>query len=211
MKSIRWVLSLFLVAVISVGSDLLLSGSANAATTVPGCDVPPAQTYLRQFGDQRLYFPVTGGNAESAAGWTLRGGAAVTSENEPWRVLSAQHSHSIRLIAGSSASTAPMCVPFVDDLRMFIRRPGVSGAVVRIHLETIGSVDPRAADYGRVKAAFDYYVSGSGAGWALTPGLAIPDGRGADGSQNLRITLAPLGVPAQWRVDDILMDPWKIH
>lgn len=202
-----------LVVTLATGALLLCPRQSSSAgvPALSGCEVPTATPLLNRWGDNNLYFPVTGGSAENPFSWTLAGGAFFAWENEPWRVLSPFDLRSVQLAGGATASAAPICVPFVDNIRMFVRSPGVAGSVLHIHLESLGSIYPTAADFVRHHATADYWVDGSAAGWTLIGGVTIPDGRGADGTQSLTLTLSTSGGRAPWRVDDILMDPWKAH
>ena len=151
------------------GSRAALAASASTSTT---CSSPMASPLLAAWGDRRLYFPVVGGSVENAADWTIGSGASIVRENEPWSVLGSGR-YSLRLNPGSGASAKKTCVPFVDDLRMFVKSPGTRTSVLHVHLETVGSVNSGSSDYGRHHAVRDYYLSG-GSGWTLTPGLEIP-------------------------------------
>lgn len=197
--------------VLSVGLVFVPLAAAAANVSALGCSVPAAAPLLTRWHDNNLYFPIIGGNAENSALWSFGGGAKPAKENEPWRVVSALDQYSIQLPAGSSASAAHMCVPFINNMRMFVKSPGVRGSSLHIHLDSLGSVLPIAPDYGKHHATADYWVGGGTAGWNLTGGISIPDGRGTDGTQFLTITLSTSGSNATWRVDDILMDPWKAH
>jgi hypothetical protein len=79
---------------------------------------------FRAWNDTANYKLVGGGAFEPAAtGWTLRGSARVVSGNEPWKVGGTAHSRSLRLPAGSSATTPPVCVGLAEPtLRFFAKK-----------------------------------------------------------------------------------------
>ncbi|HEV7807405.1 MAG TPA: hypothetical protein VGO80_16415 [Solirubrobacteraceae bacterium] len=88
--------------------------SANAGVLVDAAASCDAETLSKPFEpwfDTALYTPLRGGDFETgAAGWTLSGGAAVASGNEPFQVAGPGDASSLAIPAGGSATSPPICV-----------------------------------------------------------------------------------------------------
>src|SRR3954454_10455722 len=114
------------------------SGAANPENCTPTGKLAPAFT---PFGDGGLYTPVANAGLENATDdWTLTGGAAVTDGNEPWFIgANPADSHALDLPAGSSATTARICIaePYTHR-RLFARTTG-SGGELRIEVLSFDS------------------------------------------------------------------------
>jgi hypothetical protein len=182
---------------------LLAPAAAQAGPLVasaPDCSSQSASQVFLPFADLAQYVQAPGGAAESAAGWTLSGGAAIAPGNEPWQVTAATDSSSLSLPAGATATTGTMCVGIQHpDLRFFARGSGVGTLNVSVVFET--------ADGSVVSAPVGSVAPTS---WAPTP--IMP----------LAVSLLPLlpgsYTPVQFRfsvsgnasfsVDDVYVDPW---
>ena len=91
-----------------------------------GCTVEPALSKpFSASNDRADYALAPGGDfATAAAGWALSRGAAVTSGNQPFAIGNGGRA-SLRLPAGSSATSAPMCVDSSHPhFRVFARNLG---------------------------------------------------------------------------------------
>src|SRR4051812_15488956 len=96
-----------------LAASAALAGPAHAALvqTTTDCPSAPASQPFAAWGDANEYKLVDGGAFEDGApGWQLGGGAAVVSGNEPFRVHGASDSASLRVPAGSTVVSAPVCV-----------------------------------------------------------------------------------------------------
>src|SRR3954468_14619621 len=99
----------------ALGLSLVCPAPAAAATTASNpLSCVPSGTFTQVFGafsDSALYTSAPGGNIESPlTGWTLTGGAARVSGNEPFYVGHPSDRTSLSIPAGGSAVTAPMCI-----------------------------------------------------------------------------------------------------
>src|SRR5687768_6467811 len=94
---------------------LAVAGAAALAAAAPaeagilvasakGCEPKPASQVFLRWLDPLRYEQAPGGNAESAASWTLSGGARIVSGNEPWKVGGSRDAHSLQLPRGSRAT-----------------------------------------------------------------------------------------------------------
>ena len=116
-----------LVALIAASAaTLAVAAPANAGLLVEsakGCGSATSAKVFRPWLDLANYVPAPGGFAESSSGWTLKGGAKIVSGNEPWKVGGGTHGSSLLLPAGSSATTAAMCVGIGHPtMRFFAKR-----------------------------------------------------------------------------------------
>jgi hypothetical protein len=205
-------------ALAAVGLALLCAGPASAAP-VPvapkapknvaynpsGCVVEHAVSNpFAAWGDLRDYALAPGGDLESgSAGWTLGGGATVTSGNNPYYVGGASDKASLRIPAGGSAVTDAMCI---DDryphFRMFARstgpHKGVALKVEVLYLTRDGRIMRSAS--GEVKPTLSAWVPTND----LRIGLTY-DASAYAGAAPVAFRFQALG--GEWRVDDVYVDP----
>jgi hypothetical protein len=179
-------------------AGLLVSEAKNCADTGPSARV--FQPWL----DLAQYVPAPGGYAESAAGWTLGGGARVVAGNEPWKVGGKSHANSLLLPAGSSATTGVMCVGLGHPtMRFFAKRTSgtlLNPLIVEVQFEALGGL-LKSLPIGVVLA---------GGQWQPTlPSLVVanllpllPNAR-----TPVRFKFTPVG-RANWQIDDVYVDPW---
>jgi hypothetical protein len=154
------------------------------------------------WGDYANYKLVAGGSFEAAhTGWTLRGGAARVSGNEPWKVGGARHATSLRLPAGSTAISPVACVGLEEPtLRFFARKQRglLSTLAVTVYVQTsLGIVAPVPVG-----------VVLNGGTWKPTPQMLIV--------ANLLPLLPGDRTPVafgftpllgDWQIDDVYVDP----
>ena len=207
MRSIRRAL----VALFTTGAaTLAVAAPAHAGLLVEGaqdCADAPASRVFQPWLDPFNYVPAPGGDAESAAGWTMEGGARIVAGNEPWKVGDDADRSSLLLPAGSRATTAVMCVGVEHPtMRFFAKR--TSGLVlhplaVEVLFEGLGGAVNRLP-IGTVLA---------GGSWQPTlpfPVVAnlLPLLPGEQTPVAFRFT--PVG-GASWQVDDVYVDPWRFR
>src|SRR4051794_8431688 len=104
---------------------LTLSLALPDRAAADGCPAQPtAQRFLR-WGDLGLYAPLPDSGFESGAAWTLTGGAAVVSGNEPFFIGAPADAHSLSLPTGAAATSAPICLSLGSPtLRLLVRNQG---------------------------------------------------------------------------------------
>jgi hypothetical protein len=170
-----------------------------------GCKTPATSQVFLRWLDPLRYELAPGGDAESAAGWTLTGGARVVSGNEPWKVGDRSDTSSLLLPRGSQATTGVMCVGITHPtIRFFAKR--TSGWL----LDTL-KVDVLFEGAGGQVGSLPVGVVLAGGSWQPTlpyPVLAslLPLLPGAQTPVAFRFT--PLG-RANWQIDDVYVDPWR--
>jgi hypothetical protein len=182
-----------------LGLAALPLGVALPAQALEACTSRTLSQPFTLWGDTNNYFPVTSGTFESGtSGWSIGSGVSRVAENEPWRV--AGGSSSLKIPAGSSASTAEMCLTAEEDsARFFYKSPG-SGQFLQVTIKATNTVQ-----HITYMTSFTLQTGGL-TGWQLSPRIPLPDVRGTTGTENVVITLAPNGT-APWQIDDVFVDP----
>lgn len=186
----------------------LSASSAQAGEPSPAC---PAQTPSRPFLpwlDVADYVPVPGGNVEpGGVAWTLTGAAAAVEGNEPYNVGGATDHVSMRLAPGSSATTAAACIsPEHPTLRFFARRTG--GWLLNQLL-----VEAVVSDAAGIQRSMPVGTVTSLGNWA--PSLPLPNlttvvsTLAEGGTLPVAFRFTPLD-GAQWSVDDVYVDPFRV-
>jgi hypothetical protein len=199
-----------LVALVTAGAACMaLAAPAHAGLLVSSatdCDDPASARVFSRWLDPFQYVPAPGGDAESAAGWTLKGGARLVAGNEPWKVGGGADRKALYLPAGSSATTGVMCVGITHPtIRFFARRTNgfvLNTLAVEVLFEGLG---------GALKSLPVGVVPALGTSWQPTlpyPVLAslLPLLPGELTPVAFRFT--PLG-RSDWQVDDVYVDPWR--
>ena len=195
--------------ILGVAAGLANAASAASTTSPASSPVAPCATRtlstpFSRWGDDASYFLVPNGGFESGASdWTLQGGAAVTSGNEPWDVAGAG-SHSLEIPPGSQAQSETMCVTLNEDsIRLFVDNQAVNGSI--LHVEALVQ-NPQTGQVAQT--AFDVNGNAVSAGWSPTMVLGIPDLLAGSGTQNLTLIFTTRGTPATWKIDDVFVDPF---
>jgi hypothetical protein len=180
---------------VAVLTALALAGPAEASAE--SCAPASASKTFLPWLDVADYVSAPGGDLESEGPWDLDGGAAVVDGNEPFQVGGADDSASLRLPAGGSATTAPMCVGLEHPtLRFFAKGPLLGAlkvdAVVGGHALPIGAVV-------------------GGGRWA--PSLPLPivlNNLALLQQTDVSFRFTPL-LGSSWSVDDVYVDPYRTN
>lgn len=179
-------------------------GSVLAVSQVSFADVPcqtrTTKAYFSQWGDTNQYFMAPGGSFESAGATTFTG-SKIVSDQEPYKILGSTHSKAVEIPAGKTVKLEKFCVNSDEDsLRLFYKKPGVANSALWIYIRVTSGVNV---------ATNELTVDGSTAGWGVLNRMMLPDIRDASGQQWVEITLGTRNTAATWRVDDVMIDPWK--
>ncbi len=168
-----------------------------------GCDDPVLSQPFKPWLDGSYYKLVANGDFEAGdAGWTLTGGAKVVAGNASQHVGGADDSASLLLPAGSSATSAPVCVGLSEPtLRYFARKNSglLSTLLVQVQVQLelgVWVTLPIGADLG-------------GAWHPSLPSLVVanllpllpPD------MTAVRFKFAPI-LGGTFQLDDVYVDPW---
>lgn len=195
----------------AAGAALALAAPAHAGLLVKAakdCPAnPPAARVFAPWLDISNYIPVPGGAAESAAGWTLGGGAHIVAGNEPWKVGNKSDGNSLLIPRGGSATTDVMCVGVeYPTLRFFAKRSGgtlLSTLLIEVEFEGLGGILKRlpvsvVLNGGQWQPTLPHVVLASLL--PLLPGQRTP----------VRFRFTPIG-GGNWQIDDVYVDPWRIR
>ena len=196
---------LFGLALAAASALFIAPGSASAAALVASAGNCANQSLAQAFlpwADVADYTLDPGGDFESGSDWSLSGGAAVVSGNEPFNVGSATDSSSLSLPAGASATSDPICVGIGHpDVRLFAKSSNAGGALrAEVLFEDA---------YGNLLSAPIGVVSAGGF-WAPTAPLPIV--------ANLLPLLPNAMTPVEFRftasggsfqIDDVYVDPYR--
>ena len=205
-------LSIRHIAALLAGSAALLVGAASPAqagvlvSSAGDCDNAASSRVFLPWYDVANYFLAPGGDFESgASGWGLTGGAAVVDGNEPWNVTGGGSS-SLRLPAGSSATSPAICVGIEHPtIRFFEKSSGASlGSSLRVEVlfeDAWGNVHDLTI--GRETRG----------GWEVTPAYLVianllPLLPGEHTAVAFRFTPEGTG---SWQIDDVHVDPYGKH
>lgn len=200
------------IAIIGVSAAALLFTSVAGAGTFDSVQSCEGRTYTRPFArwlDLMLYTKAPGGDFESgASGWTLTGGAKLVAGNETFNI-GGVGTRSLYLPSGSSATSPAMCVTILHPtLRYFAKNRGsilLSSLLVEVVFQDPVSGKTRALPVG---------VHTGGSGWHPSlPSLVLLDllapVLGERGRLDVAFRFRPVGLGAQWQIDNLFVDPLR--
>ena len=192
----RTVRACHVLAVLALALALPTSAAAS------GCPAQPtAQRFLR-WADPGWYAPLPDSGFESAAGWTLAGGATVVDGNEPYFIGSPADAHALSLSSGASAASSPLCLQLSSPtLRLMIRNQGDPTARL-----DVAAIVTDALGVRRTVPVASLVGSGQ---WAPSPSiLALANAGAALEPQQVSFRFAPADTLGRWTIDDVYVDPY---
>jgi hypothetical protein len=179
-----------LLAVTAALAALALAAPAAGAATCP--EQPLEQTFL-PWHDLAYYQEAPDSGFEVGGNWTLGGGAAVVDGNEPFL----DGAKSLALPAGSTATTAPICVTVAHPtIRFFARNTGSALqplTVTAVFRTLLG-----------IELELPVGVVLSGSEWAPSPALLMLANLL---SNEVRFRFQATG--GAWQIDDVFVDPYS--
>jgi hypothetical protein len=186
--------------VLGLAAVALLAPTASANAAATPCAGESLSQVFAAWGDSSWYFLAPDGGFENgAAGWSLRGGAAVAAGNAPFGLGAAGDSHSLSLPAGASATSPPFCIRHDTRMVRWVQR-GPRGALLAV---SVVHVDPSATSPGRMLD-----LVRAGGDWEPSPQTTIPlAGTGARGTGWTTVALKFTALTGAWQVDDLYVDP----
>jgi hypothetical protein len=174
-------------------------------SSAPSCASESLSQPFLPWADPASYTLAPGGSFEAgSAGWSLSGGAAVTAGNEPFHVTAATDSSSLALPAGSSATSAAVCVDiYHPTIRLFARNGGSALSTLKVEVLSEDAT-------GTVSATPIASVLG-GSSWQPTTQIPIVVNLlsllpGDETAIAFRFT--PQGAAGDWHIDDVYVDPY---
>jgi hypothetical protein len=185
-----------------LGLAALPTAVSAPAHALDACTARTVSQPFTNWGDSNYYFPVTSGTFEAGTtGWTIGSGVSRVTENEPWNVTGSGTS-SLKIPAGSSASTAEMCLTADEDsTRFFYKAPGIGGVGLLVTIKATNTITNSV-----YRTSFTL-PPGTLGGWHVSPRIALPDVRGTTGTENVVITFTAPGGGGAWQIDDVFVDP----
>ncbi len=189
------------VAVPTAGAKSTLLGLGGSSCPSGGSQV------FASWGDSAYYYLAPNGGLENGAtGWSLSGGAAVVSGNEPFF---ANGSHSLSLPSGSSVTSPLLCI---DQNEPYVRLFGTDAG------GSDGGLHVRVMWYGLLNTLLgvtDVTTYAPGQQWNALDELSSAGGFNLlvplVGSTSAKIVLSPVGSGSRWQVDDLYVDPFGMR
>jgi hypothetical protein len=194
----------------------LLAAACAATTAAPAsadlglsCPDPTFQPFA-PWGDSAFYkLAPNGGFEGGATSWTLTGGAQVVAGNEAYAVSGAGV-RSLTLPAGSSATTAPMCVSVLSGkMRFFVRNGGASTAQLRVRVLYNGGTGALLGGLSSTLGIADVGTITAGGTWRPSPEITMLGGTLPLFTTSVQFRFQPVGTSGDWRIDDVYVDPLK--
>lgn len=190
-----------LAALVAVALCCTPASAGTLVASAPGCVGQALSKPFWPWLDPADYTPLPGGAFEPAdPAWSTTGAAGVVAGNSPY---GASEGSSLALPAGSSATSATICVGLEHPtMRFFARRSAESpGAILRV--ETLYEYANGAV--GAVPAGF---VLGS-ASWQPTPPLPVVANLLALlPGEHTPVAFRFSAIGGDWTIDDVYVDPY---
>ena len=185
-----------------VATAATLAVSAAPARAALGIACPDATTTpFRPWSDTANYAYVPGGGFEAGTtAWTLAGGAAAVSGNERFYLHSTADKSSLRLPAGATATSPPMCIALLSSKMRFVVS-GSSGAQVHVQVIYRGLVSS-------VLGIFDGGTVTSNGTWQPSPQISMLGGLLPLLTQYVQFRF--VATSGTVLLDDVYLDPWKV-
>ena len=177
--------------------------SAAPALVVDGCpDVPTVQPFA-PWRDVADYLLAPDGDLEAGGStWLLEDGAGVVAGNSPFHVGGPDDDQSLRLPAGATATTAPMCIGEEHRTMRFFGTSTRNGA---LKVEALYS-----KRNGRQKSVTLGAVRGDDT-WAPSEILPMRVNELAEDGAGLSVSLRFTAKgKSTWTIDDVYVDPYKM-
>jgi hypothetical protein len=178
--------------------SFLLVAVPSARADGGGCEGQVLEQPFTPWNDNANYTLVGDGDLTGgAAGWDLDG-ADLVSDNEPWYVHGGSTPRALRLGAGDSATTPPMCVSLQHPtMRFFLRnRGGLLGTLKVDVVMSNGLTLPIGVIPGLL----------GDDDWNPSPTLLVL-GNLLDDEVSFRFSAIGLG--GSYVIDDVYVDPYK--
>jgi hypothetical protein len=199
----RFLRSLLAAGGLTVAS-FALPGIGQAQLVTPASCTPldSSQPFL-QWGDTTSYELVPGGDFEgSLDGWTLQGGASLTSDSEPFGATGSVGSSALELPAGAIVTAPPVCVNVAHpDARLFVRAESPGATLTVKALYDTGDQTVAIPAGGKVKARDNWQPSKP---LKVHP-VVLPV---LSGGGNAYLTLQFKASHGAVVIDDVFLDPW---
>ena len=174
-----------------------------------GLDLSCQGTTERPFArwlDPFQYSLAPDGDFERDGGWQLKSGARIVSGNETFFVHGTADRRSLSLPAGASALSSPICLGLGDPTVRFFSSGGALLSLLKVDAVYTTALGTIVTPVGVVLPSRNW-----------SPGLPLPILANVVGLTSLQGTTTSVRLRftsvgrAEWRIDDVYVDPWKIH
>jgi hypothetical protein len=191
-----------LLASVVVGAAVAAGFAQNGGATPPGsgvsCPAVAGSQVFQRWGDSSSYVLAPGGDFENGApGWTLAGGAALTSGNETFFAHAAGDKTSVTIPAGGSVTSPAICIDqTMPTMRVFasgLNSAKASLTVEALYVDASGVGGWRKLD--KVKSTAD---------WTAQQSFKLP---AKIESQTVQFRFSVDG-PGSYKIDDVYVDPY---
>ena len=177
------------------------AGAGVLVASASDCDEQPLSQPFAPWLDPMSYTPLAGGSFEAGAdGWALEAGAAVGTGNETYAV-SGPGSRSLRLPAGASAISPPICVGLDHPtVRLFAKRAGLPTSTL--------AVDVLFEDAAGNEHSLQIATLGGASSWQPTvPVPILVNLLALLPGERTAVAFRFESNSGEWSVDDVYVDP----
>ena len=187
-------------ALLGLGAGAATPASSHAALGV-ACPDATFQPFMPWHDGSSYAFAPNGGFEDGVSGWTLSGDARVVAGNEPFHVHRAADVNSLRLGAGSSATSPPICIGLLSTkMRFFLANLGSADARLRVQAVYRGGL-------GQVLGIGDVASVGAGSDWQPSASFMMLGGVAPLLTTTVSFRFTSSGAGSVWRIDDLYLDP----
>lgn len=191
-----------------VAATLVVAPSAQAAGPLaPAEDCAPqdlSQPFLPWSDSSDYTLAPDGGFEEGGSTWSLEDGASVVSGNESHYVREAGDTNSLKLPAGSSATSDTFCVGIEHPtIRLFVRNTGSAFSALKVKVHFVSA-------NGNAHSLPIGLITGDSS-WDPTRPIAIHVNNLVDPGEYTPVAFefTPIGSAGNWRIDDFYIDPYR--
>jgi hypothetical protein len=194
-----------------LGAGVIALVGAAPATAGLGLACPDPVSYpFKPWGDYAKYAYVPNGGFESGAkGWKLTGGAHVVSGNESFYVHGPRERYSLRMPAGSTATTSPMCISLLSGkMRFFAANLGAPDARLKVEVFYNGGLGRLLGGVGRLLGLSEFGYVSSGPEWQPSPAIGMLGGTLPLLTSSVQFRFTAVDGGGDFRLDDVYLDPF---
>lgn len=185
-----------------------IAATALSAATAQACPYTGAEQVFRPWSDLSFYvLAPDGGFEEGGKGWSLSGGAVAVPGNEAFYLNDPADKRSLKLPAGSSAVSPPICMAIdTPTFRLLARNTGDPDSRLRVEAsyKLLGLLRTRVVD-----------TVAAGSAWApsqpMSTVLTLSTVVGTLTPSAIQIRITPVDSDGRWQIDDLYVDPFARH
>jgi hypothetical protein len=192
--SARWLVA----GTLALGALSAGPSVAGAATTASYCSTSTGAQVFAPLLDTRYYIPVPGGTFEGSPSWTLAGGAATVTADDPFNVGGVAETTALRLPAGAVATSPALCMDVTMPTMRYTVRADRPGATLQVLVSQDGAKWQPVASY-----------TSSGTSWAAPSYDLTSAMKMSYLSKNTsQVGFQLVATGGTFTVDDVFVDPF---